>query len=134
MLYLPPSMTASTKLMVIGLYWSGTNVLNIYLCLFLLTEEFFNISLKVLDYLITCLRWVMSLKTSWRHYFLEAALNKDPAYLPKGVSVKDGGLCPENISKNTSDCLGSCCESKKLSELKFSSEHYDLLFYDYLIK
>jgi len=40
-------------------------------------------------------KWVRSLATIWRALDLEAAEKSEPAYLPEGVSLIAGGLCPE---------------------------------------
>ena len=77
----------------------GANEAKIYFCLFLLTAEFFRIYLKGVDSARTFFRWLRSPATVCRHEFFEAALKSEPAYLPEGVSVKAGGLCPEEMGK-----------------------------------
>lgn len=66
----------------------------ISLCLFLLMAEFLSTSRNVLDSLSTSRRWVRSSRQDCSAFFSEAALKRDPAYLPEGVSVKAGALWP----------------------------------------
>lgn len=43
---------------------------------------------------MTSRRWVRSPSTVASAWFCEAALKSEPAYLPEGVSVTAGALCP----------------------------------------
>jgi hypothetical protein len=58
-------------------------------------------------YLITFCKWVKSPKTTSNDYFLDAAVNNEPAYLPATVSAIAGGLWPLLNIVFTSDWLNS---------------------------
>lgn len=82
-------------MLVIWWYCCGANDEITYLCWFLLIAEFFKNSLINDCSPMTLLRWVKSLSTTSKASFLDAEVNKDPAYLPGAVSAIAGGLWPE---------------------------------------
>jgi hypothetical protein len=58
----------------------------------LLMAEFLMISLKAVDSFKILLRLVRSSATVLRHSVFEAAVKREPAYLPGALSVMAGGL------------------------------------------
>jgi hypothetical protein len=74
--------------------------------------EFFKNCWMVSYYLMTFCKWIKSLKTTSKTYFLDDAVNNEPAYLPATVSAMAGGLCP---------LINIVCTGNRLHRL--NSEH-----------
>ena len=123
--YLPASTRVSKKLLVIWWYCCGANDEITSLCWFLLIAEFLRNSLMSDYWEITLWRWVTSLRTTSRASFLEAAVNKDPAYLPATLSAMAGGLWPSINEEATLYWFNSLTgEEVSRDEWKFLEHHW----------
>lgn len=106
-----------------------------YLCWDLLIAEFLRNSLMLGSAWITLPRWVKSPSTVWSAWFLDAAVNNEPAYLPAGVSAIDGGLWPLINGGCTFNRLSSLCLSSEVEfcEQASSSQKHHFVVFIYLI-
>ena len=80
------------------------------------------------------LRWVKSSRTVCKAWVFEAEVNKDPAYLPAGVSAIDGALCPEWLNRYTCNRLSALWLGGKVklgNKIWWLSEHHEFVVYKY---
>lgn len=94
------------KLLVISPYCSTANELITSFCWDLLIAEFFKNCWIVSYCFTTPCKWIKSLKTTSKTSLLDAAVNKEPAYLPATVSAIAGGLWPYINDEHTDNWVG----------------------------